>query len=308
MPRPSDFRSTIESLWFRLITLSIIALAFTEALVLARGKAQGWSYYLTAPEVAFEVVVRLVAAALAGLALGTICTAVAAPVLGYFRSSRERFVDSTTKIGVFLVVFLASRYALEILIKWSYTWSTHPALYDKLLLAAHFLAFAIALCIPRARRAVSTSLDGLLTDKMTRRTAVATVVGAAAVVATEFVFSKTSPTLKAAFVSVPRPKRNFLLVTFDALDAEDMSLYGYRLPTQYVERNSIFKPLRNGSVGVIDGQYQYVLYLDTQKGVLRPLNEAHIWNLDRSTEDPEKAKALRNAIHQRFPDLIQESA
>jgi len=49
MSSAPDFRSTVTSLWFRLITLA---------------------YYLTAPEVAFEVVVRLVAAALAGLALG----------------------------------------------------------------------------------------------------------------------------------------------------------------------------------------------------------------------------------------------
>ena len=60
---------------------------------------------------------------------------------------------------------------------------------------------------------------------------------------------------------------------------------------QYFERNSVFKPLRDGSVGVIDGQYQYVVYLASQKGVLRPLNEAQIWNLDRSAENPAKAQA-----------------
>jgi len=69
MSSAPDFRSTVTSLWFRLITLAVVALVFSAALFLARGKAEGWSYYLTAPEVAFEVVVRLVAAALAGLAL-----------------------------------------------------------------------------------------------------------------------------------------------------------------------------------------------------------------------------------------------
>jgi hypothetical protein len=70
-------------------------------------------------------------------------------------------------------------------------------------------------------------------------------------------------------------------------------------------RNSVFKPLRDGSVGVIDGQYQYVVYLDSQKGVLRPLNEAQIWNLDRSAENPAKVQAPRAAIHARFPSIIQ---
>ena len=34
---------------------------------------------------------------------------------------------------------------------------------------------------------------------------------------------------------------------------------------QYLERNSVFRPLRHGTVGVIDGQYQYVLDLDTKR-------------------------------------------
>ncbi len=60
------------SLWFRLVTLAIVGLVFAEVLVLAPGKAQGWSYYLTGPEVLFEVAVRLIFAALAGIVLGTI--------------------------------------------------------------------------------------------------------------------------------------------------------------------------------------------------------------------------------------------
>ena len=75
---------------------------------------------------------------------------------------------------------------------------------------------------------------------------------------------------------------------------------------QYLERNSVFRPLRHGTVGVIDGQYQYVVILYSQKGRLRPLNEAQIWNLDRSAENPARAEVLRAAIHSRFPDLVQK--
>jgi arylsulfatase A-like enzyme len=77
--------------------------------------------------------------------------------------------------------------------------------------------------------------------------------------------------------------------------------------TQYLEKNSLFKPLRHGTVGVIDGTYQYVLDLDTDKGSLRPLKEAQIWNLDRSAEEPKRAEALRAAIYARFPGLKQKS-
>jgi arylsulfatase A-like enzyme len=74
--------------------------------------------------------------------------------------------------------------------------------------------------------------------------------------------------------------------------------------TQFFERNSVFKPLHHGSIGLIDGRYQYVYYLDTHKGELRLLDEAPIWNLDRSAENPARAEALRAALHRQCPDLI----
>ena len=60
-------------------------------------------------------------------------------------------------------------------------------------------------------------------------------------------------------------------------------------------------------LGVIDGQYEYVVDVDSQKGALRPLNEAQIWNLDRTRENPARAEALRALMHSRFPDLVEES-
>ena len=149
MSRNSDFWSAVTSLWFRLITLGIVGLVFAEVLVLAPGKAQGWSFYLTAWEVAFEVLVRLIFAALCGIALGTVCTVALAPFLWHFESARERIADSATKIAVLLVVFLNSRFALTTLIAWSYEVSSHRAVYDTILFAAFYLAFAIALLLPR---------------------------------------------------------------------------------------------------------------------------------------------------------------
>ena len=77
--------------------------------------------------------------------------------------------------------------------------------------------------------------------------------------------------------------------------------------TQYLERNDVDKPVRRGTLGVIDGRYEYVLDIETQKGALRPLNEAQIWNLDRTAENPERAEALRATINSRFRDLPQKS-
>ncbi len=245
-----DFRSTLTSLWFRLITLGIVGLVFAEILILAPGQAQGWSFYLSGGEVGFEVVVRLVFMALAGIALGTVCTAALTPFLWYFKSQRERIADWATKIAVVVVVFVDSRLALLTLIKWSYQKADHRGVIDTVLLAVFYVGFAVALCIPRTRKEVVSSLDGFLGEKMTRRTAMVTVAGTAALVATEYALGKRLATATAAVAA--RPKSNFLLVTFDAFCAEDTSLYGYRLPTtpnidNFARKGTVFTKFFSGS-------------------------------------------------------------
>ena len=224
----STSRSTLKWIWFRFITLGVLGLAFAEALKLAQGEAQGWSYYLPISEVLFEVIVRLVFAALAGIVAGTVLTLVLIPVLWVFKSRREQVADWAMKIAVLAVVFFASRFALKMLLaSWG---SQYSSRYTDVILAAYLVVFVAVLFIPRARRKVLTSLDGALGERMTRRTAIATVVGAAGLVATEFAISRTAPVVRAA-LAPQRPKSNVLLITFDALAAEDMSVYGYKLPT-----------------------------------------------------------------------------
>ena len=238
MHNSDGFRSTLLSLWLRLVTLAIIGCVFYQALVLVRGKAEGWSYYLSEIEVVYEILVRLVAAALAGFFLASVVTAGIAPFLWYFKSWRERLADWATKAVVIAVLFVLSRYALIAFIEWATgnwgvresTPTSHTLTLVNVLLVAFYVMFAIALFIPRSREQLVTSLDGVLSEKMTRRTALATVVGAAGVVATEYALSKRLSTVKAALPTL-RPKKNILLISFDALAAEDMSLYGRGLPT-----------------------------------------------------------------------------
>jgi arylsulfatase A-like enzyme len=225
-PGDSGVFSSFSSLWLRLMSLGVVGLVFAEALVLAPKKVQFWTLYLTSSEVVFEVLVRLIYAALAGMVLGTLCAAVLAPFFWQFKSSRARIAEWATKVGVVAVVFLDFRFALTTLMKW---WN-RGLRFETPVLMLQFLIFVVALCIPRARRKVVNSLDDFLGEKMTRRAAIATVGGAAALAATEFALGRTAHTVKAA-LSSHRPKSNFLLITFDALSAEDMSLYGYGLPT-----------------------------------------------------------------------------
>lgn len=251
MPKEPGFRSNLTSLWFRLMSLGMVGLVFAEALLLVSGKVQSWTYYLATAEVVFEVVVRLIFAALAGITLGSVCTALLAPFFWHFKASRETVAEWATKVGVVLVVFLDSKLALTTLIKWSYQLSDHRSIIDTALLAAYFVAFGIALCLTRSRKEVVTSLDGLLEEKVTRRTAIATVAGAAALAATEFAFAKSAHRVTTA-LAPQRPKSNFLLITFDAMSAEEMSMYGTNLPTTpnidaFARKGTVFSNFYSGS-------------------------------------------------------------
>ena len=280
MPKGTDLRTTIVSLWFRLITLGIVALVFSEALILAPGKAQGWNYYLTIPEVAFEVIVRLVAAALVGVALGTIATLIIAPIAWLFKSSRDQVAKWTINVAVLVVVFFSSRLALRILIKWSYSIADHRALYDWALYAAFVLGFVIALIVRRSRQEILTSLDGFISQKMTRRIAITTVIATLALIVLEYAFSKTTPTVKAA-VPQGHPKSNVLLITFDALNAEDMSLYGRDFPTTpnidaFARKGTVFKNFYSASTfttssvaSMLTGTYPSDTYVFQLQGQLR---------------------------------------
>ena len=72
--------------------------------------------------------------------------------------------------------------------------------------------------------------------------------------------------------------------------------------SQFLETDSIFKPLANGIVSVIAGGRRYMIDLATRKGILRSLAEAHTRASDHSRENPALAEALRRAIYERFPD------
>lgn len=77
--------------------------------------------------------------------------------------------------------------------------------------------------------------------------------------------------------------------------------------TEFFDQNSAFKPLRKGTVGVIDGDYQYVHDVAAHKGRLYRLAEAHIQADDRSLAEPEKAEQLKREILMRFPEFARGS-
>jgi arylsulfatase A-like enzyme len=74
--------------------------------------------------------------------------------------------------------------------------------------------------------------------------------------------------------------------------------------TQHLENNSVFKPIRNGTLGAIDGHYRYLHDIASGKGALALLSDAHLPGRDLSAAHPATAVALRRQLRTRFPLVL----
>jgi arylsulfatase A-like enzyme len=234
-----SFGAILRLLWFRLITISVIGLLFAATLRDSPSRIGGWLYYLTIWEVLFEIAVRVTAVALMAVAVGTLITAAVAPFLRR-RVSRECFAERVTRTAVVVAAFDVFGIVLRALLHWAHLWKT------TIVLVCYCAAFAVALCIPRTREWLMTSLDQFLGEKAAGRTAIAIAILTATVVAGELALGMMATgVVRAAAPAVRPPGPNILLITFDALSAEDMSLYGYRLPTtprieEFARKSTVF--------------------------------------------------------------------
>lgn len=77
---------------------------------------------------------------------------------------------------------------------------------------------------------------------------------------------------------------------------------------QYLELNSVFGPVRRGTVGVIDGRNQYVLSLEDGHGALYRLEESDRQQHNLSALEPALAAQLRKRIARQFPTLPGDNA
>ena len=277
-------RSKIVWLWFRLVALATVGLVFAEALHLGVSKVQGWTFYLTSTEVIFEVALRLVVTALLGIVLGTLVTLATASAMGFLRIWRNEIAEWAVKVGVVLVVFVNARFALSALIKWSYHIADHRYVFDMALYGAFYLVCVLSLCFRSARDAVLTSLDPFLSDKFTCRAPVVTIALAAAFAFLDFAIAKSAPPVRAS-ATLQHPKSNVLLITFDALAAEDLSGYGYDLPTSpnldaFANKATVFTNYYAASTfttpcvaTMLTGMYP---------------SQTHVYQLQAKLDDPEK--------------------
>jgi arylsulfatase A-like enzyme len=225
-----SFRALVVSLWFRLVSLAVVGLVFAETLFLGKGQIQGWLFYLTSLEVVFEVAVRLVFTALLGIGLGTVITAIIVAALTIFKNRRAEIAEWAVKVAVVIVILADSKLSLTALIKWSYQIAEHRGIFDMTLVGAFYLLFVLVLYFPKSRHGLFTSLDPFLTERFTRRALLATIGLTIGLSFVEFAVTRPAHPIRASAIS-EHPKSNILLITFDALAADDMSTYGYKLPT-----------------------------------------------------------------------------
>ena len=73
--------------------------------------------------------------------------------------------------------------------------------------------------------------------------------------------------------------------------------------TQYFELDSVFRPIANGTIGVVDGKHQYIVDLETGKGQLYELADAHLHSREISARLPGVARTLHDRIRARFPAI-----
>jgi arylsulfatase A-like enzyme len=235
-----SFRDALTSLWLRLSTVAIVGLLFLVEMKSPEWLV-GWSFYLSASEEVFETIVFAAFTALAGVALGTLFAAVVAPFLFFRKSSRYRIVEIVTRIAVAVAAFIDLASALNLLLQWVHVEGRAKVA----VFACYFIAFGLTLRIPRRREQLVTSLENYLGEKTTRRAVFGTGIAAVALIAAEAAMGKTASAPATARRDSPPSGPNVLLVTFDALSAEDMSLYGYRLPTtphidEFARGSSVF--------------------------------------------------------------------
>jgi arylsulfatase A-like enzyme len=235
-PRNKKFNHTLIGLWFRFTTIYAAAFLLASAFLLFPGKASGWLYYLTFAEAAYEVAMRAVFVAMAAVVLASASAAVAAPFL-WAEASRDRAARTALHVVSAVAVFVDLFIALTVIADWAHLSRTQQSA----VCAAFFVAFLVSLGNPARRKRLTSAFDGILGERTTHRV----VLAIAAVVVTLIVVSRSSPTSARAQHSSARPHPNILLITFDALTAEDMSVYGYRLPTtprlaEFARQASVF--------------------------------------------------------------------
>jgi arylsulfatase A-like enzyme len=240
-PPNENFSRALIRLWFRLTTILSIGLLVALALLLYP-PVLGWLFYISIPEALYEIACRGVFLCAIAMAASLLLTVLASPFLRAPASRTSAFQNIAGCVSgavVFFDLFVAVGVVAD-----SEKLSHSAELRIFLLYIAVFL---LSLFNRNWRKRLAAQFDGI--KPKTTRIAIGAIAAAIAILA---IIDYSAPTSAQSASVAVHPKRNILFVTFDALSAEDMSLYGYDRPTtpmleQFAKSGSVFTHFYSGS-------------------------------------------------------------
>lgn len=227
--------TSIGRLWSRLFFLASLITLLAAALSALIG-IDGWVLYYTAAEIFHEIAARVVIAVVVALFIATVSTVLTAPyALGRYKSSANR-IDQTTRLAVFVTAWICGSAIIGATIRWgiavhliALTNRGSIYLWDSLAL---LLGIFISILYLRARSTFRSTSERTfaLSGSLTRRWFLTLAAGGFLSGLSRGSTDATAPVERSTRRrSDARP--NIILITFDALSAQDVSSFGYRLPT-----------------------------------------------------------------------------
>ncbi len=227
-------RHPISILWARLVCFACTTMLLL-AIVLILGSIDGWLLFQTGQELLHEMGARLFLALGSGALLGTASTALVLPYVWANRDLMQARCERIAQLASSIAAIGVASTVLGVLLHWSeqvglLNITQHASVILWIGLSGLFIA-GYVLCPPIAthKARVQNEFIRTFSGPMTRRVL---LIGTIAGMLTAFSDKATPrPTRKTRRSSRQPSQPNIILVTFDALCAEDMSCYGYHLDT-----------------------------------------------------------------------------
>lgn len=228
-------RNLLLTLWMRLVCFASLAAIFATTISILMG-IDGWLMYETYRRIAIETGAKVVIALGFGLIVGTVATLSALPyVLWRPGAVRERS-ERVGRIAVRIMLLVGSSVLLGVLLRWAMAvrlmrFSNEAYIILWCCLSVLLFVGTLIWYSVTSRRFVATAtLVDTLSGRATRRFLLIAGIGGLITAFSNRLASQISGQPLRPAKAKPS-SANVVLVTFDALCAEDMSLFGYRLPT-----------------------------------------------------------------------------
>lgn len=221
-------------LWLRLACFACL-LALLAAALVSLESVDGWVMFESGREVLREVVARVVAGMGLAVLVATGAAVLVAPYVLWRTEATGSRLEAVSRAGAAVAVIGAAWGVTGASIRWASAvgllhLSNGGTIYLWDCLATLELVAGALWYGRRSKRIELARLSASLSGRFTRRALLLSVVGG---VLTGLA-GEDAAVPAARLVGRAPPRRtspNLLLVTFDALSAEDVSCYGYRLPT-----------------------------------------------------------------------------